>query len=320
MAARDVQTASDVSGEHPVSSFSGVRSGADVGAPGGTAGGEGPEPERQSTVQVAPMSQTTMPTYVINLLRCPDRRAHMTRQLAKTGVSYEFVDAVDHKDLDLADTNLIDPRIFDNSWFRPGVAACALSHLRVYRKVLQDGPEIDAPDVALVLEDDITLPEDLLALAGAVAAQMSGAEVALLSFHSPEPSRFTIEGAIGLLAGRRLMHPVDLRQLTSGGAYLITRKACELMQSAVLPIRARADEWGHFQNSGAIDRVRCVVPLTVRKDYNFRSTMEYYPATSLHGKLQRAARRRVPVLYQVLAFRRRRIDARWSRIEIVEKT
>ena len=54
----------------------------------------------------------------------------------------------------------IAPSFLAADWFRPGHAACAMSHLSVYRKILASGE-----DLALVLEDDVTVPADLGSLA-----------------------------------------------------------------------------------------------------------------------------------------------------------
>ena len=95
--------------------------------------------------------------------------------------------AVDGQDLDLNDTAKIDPA-FLNIEYPAGAAGCALSHLSVYTKIIADGL-----DKALVLEDDVILPADLVSLADAVAEQFTGAEIALLNFDSPEPVRMSSE-------------------------------------------------------------------------------------------------------------------------------
>ncbi len=103
-----------------------------------------------------------MYAYVINLARSADRRAHMERQLKNIGAQYEISEAAEAEELNLSDERLFDPVLVRNSWYRPAMAACALSHLRVYRQVLENGHE-----VALVLEDDTLLPADLSALTAA---------------------------------------------------------------------------------------------------------------------------------------------------------
>src|ERR1700728_3847710 len=120
--------------------------------------------------------------YVINLARSADRRAHITAGLQATSLDFEFITAIDAGDLDFSDPETaarLAPSFFDR--FRPGEAACAMSHASAYQKILADGPEW-----ALVLEDDLTVPAELAAIADAVAARLEGAEVALLNFDSAQ--------------------------------------------------------------------------------------------------------------------------------------
>lgn len=264
-----------------------------------------------------------MQAYVINLARSPDRRAYITAELAKTNQRFEIVEAVDGRDLDLEDNRLVDPSVVRDGAFRlgaggPGAAGCALSHHRVYRKILEDGH-----DKALVLEDDISFPSDLAELVDALGVHMEGAEVVLLNFHSAKPCRVAKAGSVPLPASRQIVRPVDLGQPHSTGAYVITREACQRMAETVLPVRVTADDWEFFCKQGAIDRLRCVVPMPVVNTANFRSTIDFYHPGSLQARLRElAANGRVPILKQILAYRRRRTFRRlgWvGRVEFVEE-
>src|SRR4051794_10999523 len=140
-----------------------------------------------------------MHTYVINLSRSPERREHITSELRKTGLGYDIVPGVDGRELDLDDVDRIAPALFDRSSYPAGMAGCALSHLRVYERILADGV-----DAAVVLEDDVTLPADLGSLAEAVAGHMAGAELALLNYDSQEAIRMS-RGKCGNLLESRLL-------------------------------------------------------------------------------------------------------------------
>src|SRR5690349_9340583 len=122
-----------------------------------------------------------MHAYVINLARSVDRRAHITTELGKTKLDYEVITAVEGRDLDLRDSTIIDPSLLAKNSYPAGTAGCALSHLRAYQKMVADGL-----DEALILEDDVTLPADLAALADVVASHLTGAEVALLNYASAD--------------------------------------------------------------------------------------------------------------------------------------
>jgi|SRR5215470_4434340 len=250
-----------------------------------------------------------MQAYVINLARSADRRAHIVAQLGKAQVNYEIVNAVDGRDLDLSDTRVVDPVFAATIVAHPGIVGCALSHLEAYRRILNDGLEI-----ACILEDDVVLPADLGVLIDEITPQMSGAEVVLLNFHSREPCRITKLGAAQLSSSRLLVQVADRAQAESTGAYLITREACARMVKTVLPVKAAADSWGFFCTEGAIDRLRCVVPMPVIQSPALRTTLSYYRPGSIYASVREAvASSRAPILRQALAFRRRR---HWRRAAI----
>jgi glycosyl transferase family 25 len=256
-----------------------------------------------------------MYAYVINLDRSPDRRAHMIAELKKTCLDYEFVSACDGRDLDLNDPSVVTPELFTKSPFPAGQGATALSHIRCYERMIAQGR-----DTALVLEDDVLLPADVNALTDAVAAHLTGSEVALLSFTNPEPMKMAREGAVQLPHGRTLTLPIDPRQLASAGAYVITREACERMIKSLVPVRACADEWGYFYHEGLLDRVRCVVPSTVSGANQFYSMQGSYTlGNGLKSRLLwPLVKLRLPVVQQILVYRRRRIGDRSRRHEMVD--
>ena len=256
-----------------------------------------------------------MYAYVINLDRSPDRRAHMITELKKTGLDYEFVSACDGRDLDMKDPSVVTPELFAKSPFPANHGATALSHIRCYERMLAQGR-----DTALVLEDDVLVPADVNALADAVAAHLTGSEVALLSFTNPEPTKMAREGAVQLPQGRTLALPIDPWQLDSGGAYVITREACERMIKSLVPVRACSDEWGYFYREGLLDRVRCVVPSTVSGANQFHSMQGSYTlGNGLKSRLLwPLVKLQLPIVQQILVSRRRRIGDRHRRHEMVD--
>jgi glycosyl transferase family 25 len=223
----------------------------------------------------------------------------MIAEVSKTQTPYEIVAAVDGRELDLADERIVDPAA--DSTFRPGMVGCVLSHLAVYRRIIDSGAQ-----AAIVLEDDVVLPADLDSLVAAVAQQMTGAEVVLFNFHLYEAC-LAEQCAISLPGGRLLVQVVDRGSPWSGAAYVITREACERLVKAMRPVRARADYWALFYREGSIDRVRCVVPTPVANSVTLRTTKDNLPPDSVQARLwETVTRARVPVLHQALALRRRR--------------
>jgi glycosyl transferase family 25 len=241
----------------------------------------------------------------------------MKAQLKRSGISYEIVTAVDGLDLDLDDPETaaaLASSYRNSDWFQATRAGCAPSHLSVYRRILADGL-----DQALILEDDVTLPDDLAALLDALSGHLSGAEVALLNFDSVQPCKVSREGSVDLPSARQLVVPVDVSQPMSAAAYVITMDACQRMDKSRLPIRSKTDDWEFFYREGILDRLRCVVPLAVTKAPHFASTIAHY---SEHGFKARAlvliARYRLRPLQRALAYRRERIWRKYTRVSFVE--
>ena len=230
-------------------------------------------------------------------------------------MDYEIMTAVDGRDLDLSDRTTIDPAFSYLTQLLPGTAGAALSHLNAYRKIVADGL-----DVALVLEDDVMLPADLSSLADAVADQLTGAEVALLSYGSYRFCALSPEGSVQLPSSRLLALPIEIRTVNSGGAYIITREACERMIKCVLPIRVNPDDWWYFYREGALDRVRCVMPIPVLKNPKLISTLGSYKlGDGLKGRLSwLLVRFRIPLVHHMLIRRRRRIYNLWSQQKLAD--
>jgi glycosyl transferase family 25 len=257
-----------------------------------------------------------MHAYVINLASSLDRRAHVTAELEKTSLDYEFVTAVDGRELDLHDHATIAPSFLASVTCVAGTVGCALSHLDVYRKIIHDGL-----DMALVLEDDVILPADLGSLADAVGSHLVGAEIALLSFDSRNPpGKMSRESLIQLPSARQLTLPIDISQPLSGAAFIITREACERMIERALPLRAGADEWYFYYREGILDRVRCVVPVSVYKNLKLPSTIGSYTlGDSPFGRLVAPLlRRQIPLVHQLRSYRLERIYRSYWQTEFVE--
>jgi glycosyl transferase, family 25 len=253
--------------------------------------------------------------YVINLARSSERRGHMQAELAKAGLEYRFVTAVDDRELDLRGSEIVHHSYFERSDWRPGRIGNGLSHLRVYEQMLEDGL-----DRALVLEDDVTLSPGLGVVLDALSGHLVGAEVALLHFDSHNMCELSREGAQRLPGSRLLALPIDISAPVGAAGYVITREACERMSKRVLPVRAHSDDWAHWYNEGALDRVRCVFPYAVEKNPSFESTIDYLAPASPKARVLKAIKRyRLPLASQLISYRRRSIWRKFLQIELVEK-
>jgi glycosyl transferase family 25 len=101
-----------------------------------------------------------MPIFVVNLRRDPEKKAHMEKIARTLGLNFDFVDAVYGADL----TQLQIDEVYDENlslkFFKRGLShgelGCALSHLSIYKKMVNEGIE-----ATLILEDDVDISDDI---------------------------------------------------------------------------------------------------------------------------------------------------------------
>ena len=256
-----------------------------------------------------------MKAYIVNLPQDRLRRESMDQELEKTGLVHEFVEAVDGWALTSAErASLVDEAAVARSpkWLTAGLIGCSLSHLRAYERIVQAGDEI-----ALVLEDDVRLPHAIAETASEVASHMSGSEVVLLYFRSLGVCGFSARDSVPLSGHMQLVYPMNIRQLGSTVAYLITGEACRRLADVVLPIRFGPDSWDELYGLCAIQSVRCVFPRPVATRMDFKSTITKPRTTPVGRTTGFIARHRIFPLFQLLALNRYVIERRMSRIEIM---
>jgi glycosyl transferase, family 25 len=273
--------------------------------------------QRCETPSIGKGTSSTMRAYVINLARSTDRRAHIVAELKKTNLNYEIVTGIDGRELDLSDRTIADPSVISYNRLPAGAVGCALSHLEAYQRIISDGA-----DRALILEDDVNLPADIGSVIDAVAEHLTGAEVALLNYHTDDVCQLSSTEAVSLPSSRMLALPIDVTQLTSTGAYVITRSACERMTKSMPPIRANADDWQFFYKEEILDRIRGVWPPVVIKNAKLDSTIGSYSLANTADLKARLlgplVRRNIPILHQLIIYRRHRIFRKRNQSKIVD--
>ncbi len=194
-----------------------------------------------------------MHIFIINLARRSDKREAVLRRAAALGLEVEIVEAMDGaamSDVEIAGAA--------ENWpaccMTKGVVACALSHLKIYRKMVDENIAL-----ALVLEDDALPQPDLATVLEDAAAAIDGdtAKVLLLSSHYYHPQ------PLATLRGGRAIH--EFADGSQGHAYVLNRKAAEALHANLRPVVWEADKWWYFQALGYV-AVECVVPHVVGVD------------------------------------------------------
>lgn len=91
-----------------------------------------------------------MKTFIINLKNSVDRRLKIEGQLNALSIDHEFIEAVNGKAMSTEELANMTKKT--NYAFLPGEIGCALSHQKIYKKMIDENI-----DSALILEDDVTL-------------------------------------------------------------------------------------------------------------------------------------------------------------------
>ncbi|OCJ02708.1 glycosyl transferase [Rhizobium sp. AC44/96] len=173
-----------------------------------------------------------MATYYINLERCPDRRLHMDAMLAAQGLKFRRVPAIDGSQLKLPVAG------FDEQGYKlrhgrkpnPFEIGCYLSHLACARELLETQKAY-----ALILEDDLAFPADILELLSAALEDASSWDILRLSTVN-KGRKYIVKR---LTAARGLA--VSLTREKGSGAYIINRRAAAWITEQLNPMRLPYD-------------------------------------------------------------------------------
>ncbi len=206
----------------------------------------------------------------------------MKQQLDALGMPFEWVDAVDGRALtqrQIAETCHLNAVAKSPQWLNRGAIGCALSHLSVYQKMIDDNIPF-----ALVLEDDVHISESLPHLLPMLVEQLTQQEILLLYASSFQKIIFPAAQVTSVHQTYSLAVPKQLETITSAGAYLLSRKVAQNMANSILPIRATADSWGYYQKKGAFEQLRCVIPFPIMPAF-LQSEIDYISANTTWGKL-----------------------------------
>lgn len=249
-----------------------------------------------------------MKVYVISLRRATERRKYIEEHLKARALDYVIVDAIDYQEMTPTDfAQLTDAQaVSANPYLTKGVQACALSHAKVCSLIAA------APDqVALVLEDDVRLPRTIDATLALLEQQIGEEEIISLSYytHFHDGIELSSRQVAKLADGSSLFYPVNLSDVGSAMAYLITRTVAAKMPAAVVPVRVAADYWGDHYRAGVFTSFRCLYP-SVAQPATFRSTLDYSAtaksatkrllATSLNRAAATVRLVKFPFLFQYL--------------------
>ena len=163
-----------------------------------------------------------MQTYLINLMRRPDRLANMTEQLGRLQLPHRVVTAIDarHTPSEVADRNFAPDGPLGP--LPKGDKCCTLSHMRAWSMFLSSGDSF-----GLVLEDDVALDADAASLLADAAWLPQGVGLLKIERFGPANQRVLLDELTEIGNGRQIGR---LRSRHTGAAaYILSRETAAML-------------------------------------------------------------------------------------------
>jgi glycosyl transferase family 25 len=203
-------------------------------------------------------------TLLINLDRAEDRLTAMVDQLDALDMPFERISAVDGKVLQLVDET------YDETGYRrrhgrltnPGEVGCYLSHIECARRLLESGHEF-----ALILEDDLVLPDNLGVVIAEALAEHRHWDVLRLSTVN-NGRKFPV---VKMSETRSLA--LALTREKGSGAYLMNRRAAAWISADLLPMRLPYDIAYDLEFMDGL-RAMFVYPVPISQEAGFASDIQ----------------------------------------------
>ncbi|MGR5076941.1 glycosyltransferase family 25 protein [Photobacterium swingsii] len=183
---------------------------------------------------------STPKIFIISLARSKERRIHVKKQMAKLGLDFDFIDAVDGKVLDTS------TRKFDHQYciekynhsLSNGEYACANSHIIAYEKIIKDGlPE------AVILEDDFILDDKFAEILDAIQRKAPNKMELAYLFHGKAKSWPMKRHLVDNFKLAKYISPSkkSKRTIISTVGYIITNTGAAKLLDIAYPIRMPSD-------------------------------------------------------------------------------
>lgn len=198
-------------------------------------------------------------TFVVNLAHSTERKKYMETLLKEVSIEYEFFPAVYGKEIKNLDEVYDKEKAqrFHKAALKRGELGCALSHLKIYKKMIDQHIER-----ALILEDDVLLKKDFYPVLSELQKIPMNNDVFMLG-HSGAFIRKK-------LFGKKIMSCYCLKQIKNSGrgtfGYMIDLQAAKRLYTFNFPVKCTADDWYIFSSFINIYIVEPVVADYERED------------------------------------------------------
>ncbi len=190
-----------------------------------------------------------MKTFIVNLKKSFERRQKMEAQLDVLGLSAEFIEAIDGRLMPEDELKTVTADV--NYAFLPGEIGCALSHQKIYKRMINENI-----DHALILEDDVILGNDFKNVIDHVSIPDDQPVVILLS----RSNKFFDNALKPICPGFSLHKTLHA---TTAHSYILNNKAANSLLNGLYPVWIVADKWGLFEDMSLV-KVYSVIPHPVQ--------------------------------------------------------
>lgn len=201
-----------------------------------------------------------MRTYLINLDKDKERLVKADLQLKKANIKYERFSAIyakllSKKELDVA-VNYFRWWCCIGRKILPGEIGCALSHYKIYKKMISEGVLYTC-----ILEDDVIVNDRFKMTIDKVESWLDPTkpQVVLLSNHCNEPENGN-----------------EIRAIKTGlctDAYILTLPAAKALLKENLPLKVPCDHWARWKKQGIIELYMAIPSVCTQNFDDFESNM-----------------------------------------------
>ncbi|MEG5839030.1 glycosyltransferase family 25 protein [Enterobacter mori] len=186
-----------------------------------------------------------MKIFIVNLKKSVERRQKIEEQLLALELAAEFIEAVDGRLMSEDERKCVTAEV--NYAFLPGEIGCALSHQKIYKKMIDENI-----DNALILEDDVVLNEDFKNVLEHISIPTNSPSVILLS----RTNKF-FKKPLKKITHKHSLHKT--LHATTAHSYIINNRAAASLLNGLSPVWIVADKWGLFDDMSLVD-VYSIVP------------------------------------------------------------
>ena len=231
-----------------------------------------------------------IPTYIINLKTCPERKSYMEKELAPFPyLEMIFVEGVDGRLMTCAEQE----RVFDQNkaYHRYGrilgcgEVGCTLSHIECCRRIIER-----TEPYALIVEDDLVLRDR-----GHLAELFQSLSELI---DQPKPMIILLTGDFWYWSKRKIGERYEIAKAYDAvctGAYLINaeaaKKVCNMERSHI------ADDWRSIINEG-VSLFALIPHIADQERLNFKTTI----ALPREGHSYRIYRSNMKLFYLVASY------------------